>query len=286
MARIRTVKPEFFTHFDLFKAEKESLMPLRLSFQGLWLCADKEGRFKWQPAQLKLQILPYDNFDFYQILEALVFYKFILKYRVEEKLYGCIPSFKDHQRITGSEATAQSRLPGPQSGIIEETPWKPSGKFKENEWKAEYNSINISLSNIDSMETTRKQQGSTLDDWKGKEGKGREEEGKYGSSEDDLCYDIEKYILERRMDLEAICQTMQRDEVFVKMVLKKFHLSNVNKAEYPKKPLQLIAGLQLWILNERSNGTHQQVPAEKNGISQSRTDALKKWGLSGGEQIP
>ena len=60
MARIRTIKPEFYRHHDLFLAEKESGLPLRLAFSGLWLCADKEGRFKWNPNQLKLDELPYD----------------------------------------------------------------------------------------------------------------------------------------------------------------------------------------------------------------------------------
>lgn len=124
MARIRTVKPEFFKHYDLFKAEKETGLPLRLAFQGLWICADKEGRFKWQAETLKLDILPYDDIDFNQCLLELDKYGFIVKYCVGGKDYGCIPTFKDHQRITGTESKSESKIPAPptqkQQGITKE----------------------------------------------------------------------------------------------------------------------------------------------------------------------
>lgn len=113
MARIRTVKPEFFKHHDLYLAEIFTGLPLRLAFQGLWLCADKEGRFKWQPMPLKLDILPYDDIDFNQVLCELARYGWILQYDFEGKHYGVILSFKEHQRITGTESKAESRIPPP-----------------------------------------------------------------------------------------------------------------------------------------------------------------------------
>ena len=70
MARIRSIKPELYRHYDLFVAETESGLPLRVAFSGLWLCADKEGRFKWKPVQLKLDVLPYDELDFSNVLFA------------------------------------------------------------------------------------------------------------------------------------------------------------------------------------------------------------------------
>ena len=42
MARIRTIKPEFFRHADLYEAERETGLPLRLAFAGLWTAADRE----------------------------------------------------------------------------------------------------------------------------------------------------------------------------------------------------------------------------------------------------
>lgn len=263
MARIRTVKPEFYTHYDLFKAEQESGYPLRVAFSGLWLCADKEGRFKWQPEQLKLHILPYDSFDFNQIIEALVFYKFIRKYEVSGKFYGVIPTFKDHQRITGSEANGQSKIPEPEKGNTLETSWKPAGIKTAAFWLSKEKVTSDSFSGIFELETLWKHLGNILDDWKGREGKGREKEGKGEGSdsyaENELCYDIEKYLLERKKDFEVVCLNAQKDGNFVKNVLKKFHLTMVEKNEYPKRPLQLIAGLQKWILNEKNfskNGQH------------------------------
>ncbi len=58
MARIRTIKPEFFLHDELFELEKETGLPVRLAFIGLWTQCDREGRFKWRPLRLKAAILP------------------------------------------------------------------------------------------------------------------------------------------------------------------------------------------------------------------------------------
>ena len=45
MARIRTIKPEFFTSEDIV-----ALSPLaRLLFIALWCEADREGRLVWKP---------------------------------------------------------------------------------------------------------------------------------------------------------------------------------------------------------------------------------------------
>lgn len=111
MPRIRTIKPEFYRHHDLFLAEKKSGFPIRVAFSGLWCCADKEGRFKWKPTELKLDILPYDELDFEKVLQCLIDFEFIKKYVVDGKQYGLIPTFKEHQRITGTEKNYESKLP-------------------------------------------------------------------------------------------------------------------------------------------------------------------------------
>lgn len=111
MPRIRTIKPDFYRHYELYLAEKESKLPIRTAYSGLWTCADKEGRFRWQPKQLKLDILPYDELDFDEVLNVLLKYDFIIKYTIKGKDYGWIPTFKTHQRITGSEANYDSKIP-------------------------------------------------------------------------------------------------------------------------------------------------------------------------------
>lgn len=107
MGRIRTIKPEFFLHYELFQLEQEVNLPVRLSFAGLWTCCDREGCFVWKPEMLKTQVIPYDTANFGAILEALASKGFIEKYTVDGKDYGLIPSWTDHQIINNREASGK-----------------------------------------------------------------------------------------------------------------------------------------------------------------------------------
>ncbi len=111
MARIRTIKPDFFRHGGLFDAEQETGLPLRLAFTGLWTACDREGRFAWKPRELKLDALPFDEVDFSRVLDALWTRGHIIKYAVNGVIYGCIPSWHDHQVVNNREAA--SVLPEP-----------------------------------------------------------------------------------------------------------------------------------------------------------------------------
>lgn len=111
MARIRTIKPEFFRNFRLFCAERETGLPLRLAFAGLWTTCDREGRFRWKPEELKLDCLPHDPIDFDAVLEALSRYGYIEQYESEGRLYGWVPGFVRHQRPNRREAL--SDIPAP-----------------------------------------------------------------------------------------------------------------------------------------------------------------------------
>ena len=109
--RIRTIKPEFFRHEELFDAEEEAGLPLRIAFVGLWCASDREGRFKWRPRTLKSEILPFDDVDFSRVLDALATRGFIAKYACETGEFGHIPSFTTHQVINNREK--DSILPDP-----------------------------------------------------------------------------------------------------------------------------------------------------------------------------
>ena len=112
--RIRTIKPEFFTHDRLFDAEHETKLPLRLAYIGLWCAADREGRFRWEPRRLRAQIFPYENIDFPRVLDALTTRGFIVKYckaGVDDVCFGSIPSWHNHQVINNRER--ESQLPEP-----------------------------------------------------------------------------------------------------------------------------------------------------------------------------
>lgn len=111
MGRIRTVKPELFSHEQLFDAETETGLPLRLAFIGLFTCCDREGRFKWRPRTLKTDVMPHDNVDFARVLDALLTRGFVSKYACNDNLYGFIPSWHKHQVINNRES--QSEIPAP-----------------------------------------------------------------------------------------------------------------------------------------------------------------------------
>lgn len=115
MARIRSIKPTFFKHEELFDAEQESGLPLRLAFAGLWTQADREGRFRWRPRQLKTDILPYDEVDFSRVLHALATRGFVVRYASGGDDYGFIPSWHKHQIINNRESA--SELPDPTEGV-------------------------------------------------------------------------------------------------------------------------------------------------------------------------
>ena len=76
---------------------------------GLWSCSDREGRFKWDARRLGAQILPYEQIDFEIILNILAENEFIIKYIVDGKSYGFVPSFSRHQVINNREQ--ESSLP-------------------------------------------------------------------------------------------------------------------------------------------------------------------------------
>ena len=111
MARIRTIKPEFFTHEGLFDLEQETGLPIRVAFAGMWTVCDREGRFDWRPRTLKAEVLPHDNVDFSRVLDALATRGFLVKYASGSEVYGYIPSWKQHQFVNGREA--KSTIPKP-----------------------------------------------------------------------------------------------------------------------------------------------------------------------------
>lgn len=100
MARIRTIKPEFFTSEDIVR-----LSPLsRLFYVSLWCEADREGRLSWRPGTLKMRYLPGDTCDIETLAKELICASLIVIYDVDGKTYAEIPSFKNHQVINNRES--------------------------------------------------------------------------------------------------------------------------------------------------------------------------------------
>ena len=108
MARIRTIKPEFFTSSDIV-----SLTPLaRLFYVSLWCEADREGRLGWNVKTFKMRYLPADDCDIQSLSNELIEANLIFLYEVDGKEYAEIPSFKNHQVINNreSESVIPSRV--------------------------------------------------------------------------------------------------------------------------------------------------------------------------------
>lgn len=126
MARIRNIKPGFFKDSDLYDAEKASGLPLRVAYAGLWTVADRAGRFKWKPREIKTDILPYDDVDMGAVMDALVRYGFIFKYKAAGHDYGYVPNFEKHQFINKNELASQ--LPDPAQNIILDSVPNPASK--------------------------------------------------------------------------------------------------------------------------------------------------------------
>src|SRR5579864_4944037 len=104
MARIRTIKPEFFTSDDIC-----ALSPLaRLLYVALWCEADREGRLVWSPGVLKRRYLPDDDCDIDRVAGELVQRGLVVPYG---ERFALIPGFLRHQHVNVREAA--SKLPEP-----------------------------------------------------------------------------------------------------------------------------------------------------------------------------
>lgn len=113
MARSRNIKPGFFLNEELAE-----IHPLgRLLFAGLWCIADKEGRLEDRPKKIKAEILPYDDCDVDELLQALADKEFILRYNVNGKKYIAIINWHKHQRPHIKETP--SEIPGPPTELSE-----------------------------------------------------------------------------------------------------------------------------------------------------------------------
>src|SRR5687768_5376510 len=105
MARLRTLKPGFFTDDELGECS-----PLaRLLYAGLWCHADRDGRLEDRPKRLKTEVLPYDECDVDALLAELAQHPagFIVRYAVKGKRYIALPTFPDHQNPHIKEAASK-----------------------------------------------------------------------------------------------------------------------------------------------------------------------------------
>lgn len=116
MARIRTIKPDFFLNDTLAACD-----PLaRLLFAGLWCHGDRAGRLPDRPKRLQAQILPFDVCDIEALLQQLHDAGFICRYEAAGQRCIQIVHFLKHQRPHVKEPP--SNLPPPPDSLLPDVP--------------------------------------------------------------------------------------------------------------------------------------------------------------------
>ena len=95
MARIRTIKPDFWTDETL----TECSLSARLLFIGSWNFADDNGNLEHSAKQLKMKIFPADDIKVTPLLNELVAHGLLIEYSVSDKKYLHIRGFLKHQVI-------------------------------------------------------------------------------------------------------------------------------------------------------------------------------------------
>lgn len=95
MARIRTIKPDFWTD----EALTECSLSARLLFIGSFNFADDNGNLEASAKQLKMKVFPADSIDCTPLLNELIDHGLLIEYSVNGVKYLNIKGFKKHQVI-------------------------------------------------------------------------------------------------------------------------------------------------------------------------------------------
>lgn len=106
MARIRSIKPDFWTDEKLVELSLEA----RLFFIGTWNFADDNGNVHRSAKKLKMQIFPADTIDCETIIQSLIAHGLLTEYSVNGNQYLHINGFRKHQVIN---RPSKSLIPEP-----------------------------------------------------------------------------------------------------------------------------------------------------------------------------
>ena len=111
MARIRSVKPEFWTDRSMGRLSRDA----RLLYIAMWNQADEHGRLNGDPRYVKGVCLPYDDDldleDVDRLLDELARAEKLVRYEAKDDPYLFLPNLGKHQRL--ETAKVPSRLPEP-----------------------------------------------------------------------------------------------------------------------------------------------------------------------------
>lgn len=143
MARIRSVKPEFWTSEQIAECSPNA----RLLFIGVWSFADDAGVHKASPRRLKMEVFPSDDFGEIAVsvmVGELVKAGLVECYEVDGETYWKVTGWQKHQRIDqptyrhplpdGSvPTTVRRRAPELDSSNVRRTSDERSGRERSGE---------------------------------------------------------------------------------------------------------------------------------------------------------
>jgi hypothetical protein len=116
MARIRTIKPEFWKDEKIMDCKPTE----RLLFIGLWNLVDDYGRFELSPRTIRAEIFPEDELTADNVRDMLMSLSskgLITIYAVEGREYFLVTNWDKHQRIDNK---AKPKYPSPFGDIPSE----------------------------------------------------------------------------------------------------------------------------------------------------------------------
>jgi hypothetical protein len=137
MARIRTIKPEFWTDEDLALLDPRT----QLLAIGLLNHSDDEGYFKAHPLIIKATIFPFseDSVSIHDMLKQLENVGYLVLFKgTDGKAYGIVSNFLEHQRINRPtpskikelQLLSEDSVSG-QGDITEDSPPERKGKERK-----------------------------------------------------------------------------------------------------------------------------------------------------------
>lgn len=160
MARIRTVKPEFWEDAIIGTLSREA----RLLFIASWNLADDAGRLRWSPAYLKAGAFIYDE-DISQervslFMDELAGSGLVTPYESGrgKQHFACIVNFLKHQKISHP---TPSRLPEPPN-VPYGTLANDSGKIQSD---SEFNPQEVEVERERDMEVDAEMKSGFVDEW-------------------------------------------------------------------------------------------------------------------------
>lgn len=122
MARIRTIKPEFFTSLTLATVSRDA----RLTFVGLWTYCDDDGRARDDARLVKAAVWPLDDKmtpdavdrHLVELAEAGL----IQRYTVEGGKYLAVRNWKEHQKIAHPTPSKHPAPPARRAADLADAP--------------------------------------------------------------------------------------------------------------------------------------------------------------------